>query len=242
MRSLFTRALLCLLGLHLSITSARPHESNDIHLSDSGTAADGYNPTSIDEHTTWEKRDPAPRVSLSQKPGWGKTWFAYVPEPADECWSRQTIADMAKQAYDSRIAQHTNGILIIAALWVPGTGAWFGSSVQGAGRDTLRANALTRAPRLWGQIQGRVYTGRSPNPNPSLYHGEDAAMYWYESNQDAAPARPRPNPYPAGTHLLAYGTRFASEDPGIRDLCSGTSTSITPSCKVVAEALHLTIG
>jgi hypothetical protein len=185
-----------------------------------------------------EKRDPVPSVSLSRQPGWGATWFAYVPEPADECWGRQTIRDMAKQAYDSRKTQFADEILVIAALWVSGTGVWFGSSVQGPGRDRLPELAPTLAPRLWSEIDQRVFTGNNQTPNPSLFHAEDAAMFWYESNQGN---HAQPHLYPFGTHMVVCGKRYITEVAGTREPCGGTGAGIKPSCYVVSRLIGVII-
>jgi hypothetical protein len=240
MRFSFTKTLFCVISLSQAICSARPYHYSNIppavqalRRSDSEAAGGREDVTVTNEHTQWVKRVPAPTVALSLQPHWGTTWFGQVPEPANSGWTGQTIREMAKQAYESRIDTRPDKNLVIAALWVTGAGVWFGSTVQGVGHTTLKTQAPTLAPRLWQALYGRRLTGASQSSTPALYHAEDAAMFWYESNRGTAA---QPNTYPFGTTwMYVYGTRGEYDIPGQREVCTGTDASIEPDCRTVVN-------
>ena len=125
---------------------------------------------------------PTPLLSL--KPAWGNTWFGYVAEPANSGWTTATIVEMAAKAWHARTqhSQAVNKVLMIAALWVPREGVWLGSVVQGPGNAEFRRKAPILAPRLWKEVKDRKFTGSSLSSHPAMYHAEDAAMFWHESN------------------------------------------------------------
>lgn len=82
---------------------------------------------------------------------------------------------------------------MIVALWVRGSGVWIASTVQGEGHRRLQTLAPTLAPQIWHEIRKRVLTGNSRSDEPALYHAEDAAMFWYESNRGSTALA---SPYP----------------------------------------------
>jgi hypothetical protein len=234
MKFSFTQALLCLLSFGPAIGSAKPLANPYPPLALNTPAGgplenDITNENGTSTHTPWVKRVPGPPVVLSKRPQWGDTWFGHVREPAGSGWTENTIRGMTRQAFESRACYHPEKF-IVAALWVQGEGVWFGSTVQGAGQETLKNQAPTFAPRLWGEIRFRRKTDKRLPP-PALYHAEDAASFWYESNQLQGA---RPNSYPMGpTKMYVYGFRFTEEPVGRREPCGGPNARIDPSCLYV---------
>jgi hypothetical protein len=239
MKFSFAHALFCLLSLSPAICSAKPYvyphapAALDTPSPSENNATNGYDAS---EHTLLAKRVPAPPVTLSKKPGWGDTWFGYVQEPAASPWTGATIRTMTKQAFESRACFHPEKF-ILAAIWEPGVGVWFGSTVQGAGHDTIKTKCPSLAPRLWRTLKNRRYA-RGVNPaGTALFHAEDAALFWYESQQQQVA---RQNPYSLGTAIYVYGFRFPNEAIGKREPCGGPDAKIEPSCiDVVYKDLEL---
>ncbi|KAF2822732.1 hypothetical protein CC86DRAFT_385645 [Ophiobolus disseminans] len=237
-----TQALFCLLSLSPAICSAKPYARhsapatlNALNSSDSDVT-NGYHGPAANQHTPWIKRVPAPPVVLSKKPQWGDTWFGYVQEPPNSGWTAGTIRTMTQDAHESRKSQHPDRF-VIAAVWVPDVGVWFGSTVQGVGHNTMKAQAPLLAPRLWAEIKDRKLTGLSQSPNPALFHAEDAVLFWRESGQGHGAQL---DPYSCGTQMYIYGFRGPTEQPKRLDPCGGDQASIKPSCyEVVRPGLDL---
>jgi hypothetical protein len=232
MKFSLTQALFCLFTLSPAICSAKPYiqpygpsTPNTLDLSDSGVTT-GYDASTANTHDPWAKRVPAAEVILSKKPQWGNTWFGYTQEPPNSGWKAHTIREMTRQAYDSRKHVQEGGF-VLAAVWVPGEGVWFGSTVQGAGHNTFKAQAQTLAPELARAIGTRTFSGTSQSQTPALFHAEDAALFWYESRQLQGA---RPDPYCGPVRMYIYGHRFPGEPAGALAPCGTPNASIRPSC------------
>jgi hypothetical protein len=234
MKFSLTQALFCLLSLSPAICSAKPYVYPHAPAAPNTPGPSDNNATNSDnasEHTLLAKREPPPLVTLSKKPHWGDTWFGHVPEPSRSGWTDATIRAMTQQAYEPRACNHPEKF-VVAAVWEPGVGVWFGSTVQGAGHDTMKSKCPSLAPRLWTILRTREYAPNVPQGSTALFHAEDAALFWYESGQQQVA---RPNPYPFGTGMYVYGFRFPNEVVGRREPCSGPDAKIIPSCLTVVK-------
>jgi hypothetical protein len=239
MKFSLTQALFCLLSLSPAICSAKPYVySHAPATPNTPSPSDNNAKNNYDasKRTLWAKRVPGPLVTLSKQPNWGDTWFGYVQEPPQSGWTSATIRAMTQQAYSSRVFYHPDKF-VVAAVWEPGVGVWFGSTVQGAGHNTIKAKCPTLAPRLWNEIGTRDYALGVRPGSTALFHAEDAALFWYESKQQQGA---RPNPYPWGTGMYIHGFRFLGEQVGRREPCSGPDAKIKPTClTVVKDGLDL---
>jgi hypothetical protein len=143
---------------------------------------------------------------------------------------------MTQQAYETRARNYPEKF-IVAAVWEPGAGVWFGSTVQGAGHETMKAKCPNFAPHLWIILRNRAYAPNVPPGSTALFHAEDAALFWYESTQQQGA---RLNPYPLGTGMYVYGFRFRNEAVGRREPYGGPDAKIIPTClTVVKDRLNL---
>jgi hypothetical protein len=172
--------------------------------------------------------------------GWGETFFGSYKENPRRRISKTTVRNMAKQKYQE-VMTLTNDVTIVAALYIPGDGIYFGTIAHGAGEAKFASSAASKAPKLWSKIGHRKpvkETNKGETP-PSLYHAEDVAMYNYESKNLRVTASQR---YPFGSFIAAYGRKRNLKSgvltvPGLLDPCTDDDSRVTPSCMTTLNNL-----
>lgn len=174
--------------------------------------------------------------------GWGATFFGFYKENPNRRISKATVRNMAKQKYQE-VTALTNDVTIVAALYIPGDGIYFGTIAHGAGEAKFASTAVSKAPKLWSKMGNRKpakETKKGETP-PSLYHAEDVAMYNYESKNLRVVASLR---YPFGSFIAAYGRKRnlkngALTAPGFVDPCSDDDSRVTPTCMSTLNSLSV---
>ncbi|KAF9701249.1 hypothetical protein EKO04_000983 [Ascochyta lentis] len=172
--------------------------------------------------------------------GWGETFFGFYKENPNRRISKATVRNMAKQKYQE-VMTLTNDVTIVAALYIPGDGIYFGTIAHGAGEAKFASTATSKAPKLWSKMGNRkpVKETKKGETPPSLYHAEDVAMYNYESKNLRVTASQR---YPFGSFIAAYGRKRnlkngALTAPGLVDPCSDDDARVTPTCMSTLNSL-----
>lgn len=177
---------------------------------------------------------------MATLPGWGETFFGFYKENPNRGISRGTVRNMTRQKYQELLTV-TDKVLLVAALYIPGDGIYFGTIAHGAGQQKFKDTAEQNAPILWSNIKlckAVTKNVKENDPPPSLYHAEDVAMYNYESNN---PALAR---YPEFSFIVAYGRKFLRKNgntvmPQYWDPCEAPDAKITPNCKSVLNQLGI---
>lgn len=172
--------------------------------------------------------------------GWGETFFGFYRENPNRRISKATVRNMARQRYQE-VMTLTNDVTIVAALYIPGDGIYFGTIAHGAGEAKFASTAASKAPRLWSKIGNRepVKETKKGETPPSLYHAEDVAMYNYESKNLRVTASQR---YPFGSFIAAYGRKRNLKNgvltaPGPVDPCSEDDSRVKPTCMSTLNSL-----
>lgn len=230
MRLLSGKGLLGLLAWG-SLLFVDAYPSHPLGLSPADTSTDGHVSTAHTKRTV---------IDLTN---WGQgklgtTWFGFVQEPANSGWDENAIATVAMNAYEQTQCGGTQEAVIVAALWVQKVGVYLATQPHGTlsgGRFTAQAAfdgmCKASAPVLWHQVADRTKTGNTK------WHAEDAAMYFYESEQHPSGLK-----YPSSL-MVTFGRYDTTvKQPGFVPPCGGPSSEsgkLNPSCKKVLSELGI---
>ncbi|PVI03008.1 hypothetical protein DM02DRAFT_726793 [Periconia macrospinosa] len=149
--------------------------------------------------------DPPKRPAVIQKmgPEWGAdTYYGRQGWPA----TKQTITDQelywsARDAYDAIKKKGPTSPILVAALFVPAKGVWFGTIPRGdRAAATMKEKLEQRAPVLNSYIGEKTII--NTEKSQTLYHAEDMAMYYALAN--GAGTGPE-GKFPIGSRILNYG-------------------------------------
>ena len=164
--------------------------------------------------------------------GWGPTFFGFYKDNPSKPISRPRVQALAREKY-SEVVKLTPDVTIVAALYIPGDGVYFGTIAHGVGEQKFASMAPSKAPKLWSKMSHR---GKKPGETHSIYHAEDVAMYNYESQNAQVSVSER---YPDGKYIIAYGRKSAGDTPKYWQPCAGDGTKIKPNCYDVLKALEI---
>lgn len=178
-------------------------------------------------------------------PGWGGSTFSgYYKEMPNKPIGQTTLKNLVKEKYGETKKLVGNEPLLLAGLYIPGDGVYFGTIGHGTGEQLFRQQVQATAPRLWSQYKNRDYTKQAKEdfkkkgtPLPSLVHAEDVAMFNYEKRNPGVNIQQK---Y-AGAAMAAYGQRLSMLPVGSTSPCSGEAARITPTCQQVLNSLDIRI-
>lgn len=170
------------------------------------------------------------------------TYYGTLDEPKNSGWDEDFIDKMVEYVYDRKIP---NAAFMLAALWVPSVGVYFGTvprgrveiqGQRGEMREELyedmttwfRRSAPENAPIMWESVKGREVKEKGA----SIWHAEDMAMYGYESSENAQDYK--------GTYLSVFGKYNSADTAGFKKPCgSSGSGKIEPGCFQVLKDLEI---
>ena len=170
-----------------------------------------------------------------------QTWSGFTKEPHNSGWNEKSIQEVAKTAWKETQPQSRPTPLLVAALWIPGTGVYLGSQVRGT--STLeRISAQARFDNiLLNQAKVAWFSGKlkdRENHTVTKWHAEDVAMWMFEKEE-----KPEGPKYPSGSYMVIYGQYNNNDGLGFKKPCGtrGTqdSSSITPGCYTVLKELGI---
>lgn len=164
-------------------------------------------------------------------PGWGETFFGFRDEFTV---SKAQLLQIAKDAYKEVTTKHPGLVILVAALYVPDEGVYLGTVPHGAGMPKMKAECPNTAPVLW-EILG-VRTIKDKDKSQSLYHAEDAAM-WYAYKKGAVDPKKR---FPVGSMMLTYGKIGAGGQATKIPACNEKSKSnIDRNCEQTMNSMKV---
>jgi hypothetical protein len=164
-------------------------------------------------------------------PGWGDTFFGVRDELTV---SPAQLLKIAEEAYKEVMAKHPTLTILVAALYVPLEGVYLGTVPHGTGMAKMKSVGPTTAPVLWEVLGDRSINDK--DKSPSLYHAEDAAM-WYAYQKGAVDLKKR---FPAGSIMLTYGKIGGGGQAMKIKACNVESKSnIDPHCEQTMKAMNV---
>ncbi|KAL8879057.1 MAG: hypothetical protein Q9198_003258, partial [Flavoplaca austrocitrina] len=171
----------------------------------------------------------------------GATYWGFVGFQHDlDCWE---LKEYAVAAYNQiRNKPNINGIIIVAALWLPNVGVVVGSkprAAPGPGTEIQRSNAVSAGladiaqsyfPAYWDLVTNRYHRDPRRQGEIDKWHAEDVALimggyflggYEHRRDQDLGLSQLAPplNNMPEGTMSLAYGKYRANDPVGFKPAC-----------------------
>ncbi|KAL9033815.1 MAG: hypothetical protein Q9180_005749, partial [Flavoplaca navasiana] len=175
-------------------------------------------------------------LQMREMYGLGATYWGYVGFQHDlDCWE---LKEYAVVGYNQiRNKPNINGIVIVAALWIPKVGVVVGSkprAAPGPGTETQRSNAVAAQmadiaeswfPAYWNLVRHRYHRDPRRQGEIDKWHAEDIALIMggYEWSQAEAlrlsDAPPPLRKMPEGTMSLAYGKYRANDPVGFKPAC-----------------------
>jgi hypothetical protein len=185
-----------------------------------------------------ERRAPPELTNWGQGPG--TTWSGWVKESANSDWTTETIDHYVYDAWKKTQIGSKPPPILVAALWVQGSGVYLGSVPHGKSGDTdvqvlFDSMLRTQTRLLWQRVKDRIYK------NTVKWHAEDMAMYVYEREE-----RPGGPKYPPNSYMLVFGQYNSQSGAAMRPPCRAEENSpkggITPTCKTVIEDLGIYSG
>jgi hypothetical protein len=147
--------------------------------------------------------------------------FGFEWQPAGVTAAK--LRDAAKRAYDLARTSDGNSRILVSALYIPGEGIYFGTLPDRSGQAKFR-DAIAGFPQLVALYANRQLVAGA-NPSASLWHAEDAAIYWAYF-KEGAKADQLPD---AGSMITTYGQYLSGDTPARRAACQ--AGSITPNCQ-----------
>lgn len=184
-------------------------------------------------------------ASVAAIPGCsGSTFYGYYKEMPNKPIGQTALENLLKEKYGDTKRLVGNEPLLLASLYIPGDGVYFGTIGHGTGEQLFRQHVQATAPRLWTQFKHRNYTKEAKvvftkkgSPLPSLVHAEDVAMLNYEKRNPGVSIQQRYD----GAAMAAYGQRLSIDPVGSTAPCSGQAARITPTCQQVLAFLNIRI-
>lgn len=160
-------------------------------------------------------------------PGWGETYFGFRDEFTV---TKAKLLQIATEAYKEIANKHP----LVAALYVPDEGVYLGTIPHGDGMSKMKAECPNTAPVLWELLGDRTLNDKTKSP--SLYHAEDAAM-WYAYKKRAVASSKR---FPAGSMMLTYGNIGGGGQATKVPACNENSKSnIDPHCQQTMKSMNI---
>ncbi|KAJ4360977.1 uncharacterized protein N0V89_001546 [Didymosphaeria variabile] len=166
--------------------------------------------------------------------GWGETYFGFTE---DGTMTPKKLASLAKKAWEQAHNKRPTKLLLVAALYVPKHGVYFGTIPHKGGEDKFKADCA-RFTALWDRFLKERKFG-SASASQQLYHAEDAAML-YAFEKGAFGHGPE---FPPGSMMVTYGEKNARGTPPQHvATCSVGNTNITPNCNQVLRYMGVKEG
>lgn len=101
--------------------------------------------------------------------GWGETYFGFTEEIYGTMTPKKLLS-LAKKAWDQAHTKRPTSILLVAALYVPKHGVYFGTIPHKGGEDKFKAECASFTA-LWDNIL-RERLSLSASASQQLYHAE----------------------------------------------------------------------
>jgi hypothetical protein len=138
-------------------------------------------------------------IQVMKLQGWGETWFGIQWFPDQKMTiTNEELFWSAKDAYNNIMARSSpSSVVLVAALFVPGRGIYFGTIPRDAGVDKFKTECEAQAKHLWQVIGGKKII--DTNKSQTLWHAEDAAMFWATRQAQIQGS------FPGNAKLLNYG-------------------------------------
>jgi hypothetical protein len=174
--------------------------------------------------------------------GWGETFFGFIEEDIYEGpMTTKRLLALAKQAWDQGDNSGRSSILLVAALYVPEKGVYFGTITKKGGEDKFKAECPS-FKALWDNaLEERDLKSRFGIQQ--LYHAEDAAM-WYAFKKGAFGDGSK-LPLAPGSIMATFGENGEANKapPKPVPACSQkTKSNIVPNCSQVLSLMGIDIG
>ncbi|KAJ5105234.1 hypothetical protein NUU61_002581 [Penicillium alfredii] len=203
-------------------------------------------PTDIEPELDKRVEIPSPRMSPFR--GW-ETFRGQRPwEPPEEHredvnYIAEYVLEFAKQGYANigrelqRIGQPGNGVVLVAALYVPGNGVWISSKPRSKehgedGGSKYIFENRQEAPK-WNCEMGRY------KENKDQIHAEDGAIFFFEStHQRLARGDIMDRGYPKGSYIAIWGKSKSTSTSQEYPPCSSGSGNPV-SCLTGLLSLHI---
>jgi hypothetical protein len=157
--------------------------------------------------------------------GWGETYFGFTEEIYHGMNDKKLLS-LAQKAWDQAHKLRPTSILLVAALYVPKHGVYFGTIPHRGGEDKFKAECESFTALWVGILNERNL--KSKKGSEQLYHAEDAAMlYAFKKG-----AFGNGEKFPPGSRMVTFGEeRAAGTRPQRVAACSAKQNSnIEPDC------------
>ncbi|KAH7116260.1 hypothetical protein B0J11DRAFT_510597 [Dendryphion nanum] len=175
-------------------------------------------------------------IDMTKKKGWGETFVGFKKQEASDKWTEAKIKEFAAAGHGGVLKKNSTIITVVAAMWVPGKGAWLGSTPyeQGIFQDQVG----NFAPLLAKSIEKRNVTDKNSN----YAHAEDMALYQWELLEFSSKEQKSPTAYPSGIFVTAYGQLEKGGKAQAQKLCGGTKSKVKPTCEDTFKQLKIKSG
>ncbi|KAJ4292517.1 hypothetical protein N0V90_009179 [Kalmusia sp. IMI 367209] len=168
--------------------------------------------------------------------GWGETYFGFTEE-IYVTMTRKKLLSLAKKAWGQAHKLRPDNILLVAALFVPNHGVYFGTIPHKGGEDKFKAECPSFTALWKEKLEERLLNSRSGSQQ--LYHAEDVAML-YAFQKGAFGDGPQ---FPSGSMMVTFGEETARGTPPKRvATCSKGNTNIRPHCSSVLMWMGISKG
>ncbi|KAL1598036.1 hypothetical protein SLS60_008524 [Paraconiothyrium brasiliense] len=159
--------------------------------------------------------------------GWGETYFGFTEE-IYSTMTKKKLLNLAKIAWDQAHKKKPTRLLLVAALYVPNHGVYFGTIPHKGGEDRFKRDCASFTA-LW-DIGLRERGLERSSASQQLYHAEDAAML-YAFKKGAFGDGPQ---FPPGSMLVTFGEEKARGTPPKHvAACHQGNSNILPTCSQV---------
>ena len=162
---------------------------------------------------------------MAVRAGWAVTFFGFHKVDPNRLNLRSRAQELVEEM------QLTTDVTIVAALYIPGDGDYFGTVAQGAGHEEFASTTSSKAPKLRFGIEKRELT---TNVSASHYHTEDVAMYSYESKNLWQGLR---KDIRSAVSSSLLGEKKMDMTRQRRAPCNGTNATVAPNCLIVLDNL-----
>ncbi|KAF1967785.1 hypothetical protein BU23DRAFT_572940 [Bimuria novae-zelandiae CBS 107.79] len=149
----------------------------------------------------------------------------------------ETSIPRQKKAWDQAHKKRPTSILLVAALYVPDHGVYFGTIPHRDGEDKFNEECASFTVLWDGLKEERKLKGNTGSQQ--LYHAEDAAML-YAFKKGAFGDGPK---FPPGSMMVTFGEKSArGTTPQRVAACSKGNSNILPDCNQVLSYMGIDEG